>query len=206
MVDDLCVQEALRLRYSFPRIQWLIGTISLVCMLYLSSEEIWKIFDSEPFPEITFQGFIYYLTFFFVALIAVHYFDTKRLVQKNSVALATSLISIAIDICLISLSELVVLYTIQVLPQDISKGVIMLLIGAMPSSLGAIVLTSLTAETLKKRAKKLHKEVQALRKQTEKLDEKRKMTMERLKSLEKKKKEFENYFKKQGKKDEDRSE
>jgi hypothetical protein len=141
-------------------------------LLYLSSEEIWKIFDTEPFPEVTLQGLIYYLTFFLVTLIAVHYFDTRRIAKKKSVAVVISLISVAIDLCLISLAELVTLYAIQVLPQDISKGVIMLLIGAMPSSLGAVVLTSLTAETLKKRAKKLHKEVQALSRQTEKLDEK----------------------------------
>ena len=180
--------------------------MSLVSILYLSSEEIWKTVDTQPFPEVTWQGIIYYITFFLFFLISAHYFDTKRIVQKKSVAIATSLISIAIDLCLISLSELVVLYAIQVLPQDISKGVIMLLVGALPSALGAIVLTSLTAETLKKRAKKLHKEVQALRKQTEELEEQRKTAMERLKSFEKKKKEFKNYFKKQDRKDEEKGE
>lgn len=203
MTGDLCVQKALRLRYSFFRFQWLIGTMSLVSMLYLSSQEIWKIVDSEPFPEATAEGIIYYVTFFLVILILVHYFDTKRIVQKKSVAFATSLISIAIDICLLSLSELVVLYTIQVLPQDISKGVVMLLIGAMPASLGTVVLSSLTAETLKKRTKKLYEEAKALRKQTEKLEEQRKKAMEHLESLKKKKKEYDTYFEKQRK---DRSE
>ena len=166
-------------------------------MLYLSSQEIWKIVDSEPFPEATSEGIICYVTFFLVTLILVHYFDTKRIVQKNSVAIATSLISIAIDLCLLSFSELVVLYTIQVLPQDISKGVVMLLIGAMPASLGTVVLSSLTAETLKKRTKKLYEEAKALRKQTEKLEEQRKKAMEHLESLKKKKKEYDTYFEKQ---------
>jgi len=163
LTDDLCVQKALRIRYSFPRIQWLIGTMSLVSILYLSSQEIWKIVDSEPFPEATAEGIIYYVTFFLVTLILVHYFDTKRIVQKKSVAIATSLISIAIDICLLSLSELVVLYMIQVLPQDISKGVVMLLIGAMPASLGTVVLSSLTTVSLKERVKKLRKEIEEQR-------------------------------------------
>jgi len=170
--------------------------MSLVSLLYLSSEEIWKIGDTEPFPEVAFQGLICYLTFFLATLISAHYIDTKRIVKKKFVAVVTSLISVAIDLCLISFAELLVLYAIQVLPQDISKGVIMLLVGAMPSSLGAIVLTSLTAETLKKRAKKLYEEAQAIRKETEELEEQRKMAMERLKSFEKKKKEYENRFEK----------
>ena len=204
MVEDLSVWETIRVRYSFPRIQWLIGAMSFVSMLYLSSEEIWNLVDSEPFPEVTAEGIIYYVTFFLVTLMVVHYFDTRKIVQKNSVAIVASLISIAIDLCLLSLSELIVLYAIQVLPQDISKGIVMLLIGAMPASLGTIVLTSLTAETLKKRAKKLFEEAQAISRQTEKLEKQRKMAMESLKSFEKKKREFENYFKKQDKKDEDK--
>lgn len=69
------------------------------------------------------EGIICYMTFFLVVLILVHYFDTKRIVQRKSVIIATSLISIAIDLSIISLSELIVLYTIQMLPQDISKGI-----------------------------------------------------------------------------------
>ena len=204
LIDDLRVQKVIRLRYSFPRIQWLIGTMSLVSLLYLSSDEIWRIVDSQPFPEATAEGIIYYVTFFLVTLMLVHYFDTKKIVQKNSVAIATSLISIAIDLCLFSLSELVVLYAIQVLPQDISKAIVMLLIGAMPASLGAIVLSSLTAETLKKRAKKLYEEVQDIGRQIAKLEKQRKMAMKRLRLFETKKREFENNIKKQDKKDEDR--
>lgn len=45
MTENLCVQEILQIRYSFSRIQWLIGAMSLVSILYLSSEEIWKIAD-----------------------------------------------------------------------------------------------------------------------------------------------------------------
>ena len=200
MVGNMCVQKALRLRYSFPRIQWLIGTMSFVSVIYLSSDEIWRLVDSEPFPEARIEGIVVYVVFFLAILMVVHYLDTKKIVQKNSVAIPASLISIAIDLCVISLSELVVLYAIQVLPQDISKGTIMLLIGAMPASLGAIVLTSLTAETLKKRAKKLFEEAQTISRQTEKLEEQRKIAMERLKSFEKKKREFEDYFKEQDKK------
>ena len=87
MIDDLCVQEALRLRYSFPRVQWLVGAMSLVSLLYLSSEEIWKIGDTEPFPEVAFQGLICYLTFFLATLISAHYIDTKRIVKKTRIKL-----------------------------------------------------------------------------------------------------------------------
>lgn len=197
VAEDLGVQKILQTRYSFSRIQWLIGTVSVSSLLYLTTEEIWKIVDAEPFPEVTSQGFIYYATFFLLALILVHYFDTKRIVQRRSVAIAASLISISIDLCIISLSELMTLYAIQVLPQNYLEAIMTLLIGAMPASLGSIVLSSLTAENLKKRAKKLYEEAQDIGKQIAELENQGKIAMKRLKLLEKRKREFQNYFKKQ---------
>lgn len=203
MVGNMCIQKALRLRYSFPRIQWLIGTMSLVSVIYLSSDEIWRIVDSEPFPEARMEGIVVYVVFFLATLMVVHYLDTKKIVQQNSIAIPTSLISIAIDLCMLSLAELMVLYAIQVLPQDISKGVVILLMGAMPASLGTIVLSSLTAETLKKRAKKLHKEAQDIGRQIAKLEKERKEAMKRLELFKKRKHEFENDLIKQDRENED---
>lgn len=204
LIDDLCIQKALRLRYSLPRLHWLIGTMSLVSLLYLSSEELWNILDSERLPEINLLGFSVYLVFFLSILIAVNYWDIRRFINKKRIAISTALISVVIDLFLICLAELLVLYSIKVIPQDISKGAIMLLIGALPSSLGVIVLTSLTAESLKKRAKTLDNEAKALQKQVEELDEQRKRVDDGLKMLENKKKEFDEYF--ESKKKEERGE
>jgi FtsZ-binding cell division protein ZapB len=203
LTDDLCIQKALRIRYSLPKIHWLIGTISLASLLYISSEEIWNMFDNEPFPEINLLGFLVYMTFFMILLFFVHYNDTKKIVRRKSIVIITSIISIVVDLCLISLGELVVLNTIQVLPQDISKGVMILLIGAIPSSLGAVVLTSLTAETLKKHTKSLLKETQALRKESEELEELRNHTKELLKSFREQMNEFEKSFEKKSNTEED---
>lgn len=191
------VLETLRLKYSFPKLQWIIGTISITSLLYLSSEEIWKTVDAKPFPEVSIEGFICYLVFFLPILAVVHYIDTKRVVQRNSVAVGASLVSIVVDISLISLAESAVLYALQVLPQDYLKAIIMLLIGALPSSVGAIVLSSLTGDVLKKRAERLHEEVQGIINQVEKLQNRIKKSRERLKNFEKKKNEFEEYFKRQ---------
>lgn len=170
MTDNMCIQDVLRLRYSLPRIEWLIGTISLVSLLYLSSQEIWKIVDAEPFPEVTLSGIILYVAFFLTGLILVHYYDTRKVVEERSVALAASLISITIDLFLISLSELIVLSTLQVLPQHILQATVMLIIGAMPSAMGSIVLSSLTADILRNRARKLYKEAKDLAEQMKKFE------------------------------------
>jgi len=196
VVENLCVQNVLKTRYSFPRIQWLIGTISVISLIYLTSEEIWKLSDAQPFPEITLQGITYYTLFFLTALILVHFFDTRKIVEKKSTSIIASLISILIDLCSISLSELIVLCCIQVFPQDYLEGFVMLIVGAMPASLGSIVLTSLTSETLKERAKRLYEETIEISKQMEKLEAQRKVAIESLKNFERKRFEFEKYFEK----------
>jgi hypothetical protein len=67
----------------------------------------------------------------------------------------------------------------------------------MPASLGSIVLSSLTGEILKERARKLYKEVSDMRSEFRDLEEKRKITSETLKELEMKKVEFEKKMKKE---------
>jgi len=186
------VLEGLRLKYSFPKFQWIVGTISLTSLIYLSSEEIWK-----TVYVVSVESFFCYSIFFLIILIIVHYIDTKRVIQDNSVAICVSLISIVFDIGIISFAELIVLYTLQVLPQDYIKVAIILLIGAMPSSTGAIVLSSMAGDVLRKRAEKLYKEIQDITKQVEKLQDQISESKEHLKSFEKKKSEFEEYFKRQ---------
>lgn len=186
----------LKIKYSFPKFQWLAGTATLVSLLYLSSEEIWTTVDAKPFPEVSLERFVCYLVFFLAILVGIHYFDTKRVVKNNATAIAASLMSIVFDVCLISMFEFVVLFTLQVLPQDILSGIMVLLIGALPSSIGAIALSSLSTDVLKKRAEELNKEVKEITKQAESLKKQIQESKERLKDFETKKKEFEEAFEK----------
>lgn len=190
------VLGTLKIKYSFPKIQWLVGTSSAVSLLYLSSQELWSMFDSKPFPEITKEGIICYLIFFFSILLLIHYGDTRKVIQKRLVALGTSLISIVLDVCVISLFELVVLVSLQVLPQNSLDTIGTLLLGAMPASIGAVALSSLTADVLKKRAEKLREEVKIVSKQVEDLQSEVRSSEKRLKAFEKKKSEFEDIFRK----------
>lgn len=182
MTHDLCFQDTIRLRYSFPRIQWLIGAMAAASTIYLTSEEIWKL-DRM----INAQGVACFIAFFLTGLILIHYLDMRRAgIQKKSVALAASLASIAIDVSLISLSELIVLYAIQMLPQDILNGSILLLMGALPFSMGSIVLSSLTSDVLRKRARRLYEEAREIRERIEKSETRLKRLEERIKADERK--------------------
>lgn len=197
MDKDVCLQRALRIRYAFPRIQWLIGVISAVSLIYLTSEELWKILDSESPSGITPESFALYLLFFTTLLLVAHVYDSRRLVGKISTILVISVISIGVDILFICIAEFIVLSAICVYPQNYLDGAVILLLGAMPASLGSIVLSSLTGEILKERARKLYKEVSDMRSEFRDLEEKRKITSETLKELEMKKVEFEKKMKKE---------
>ncbi len=194
------ITDALRLKYSALKLQWIVGTMSIVSLLYLSSEEIWTSADKNAFPEVAIEGFVLYAMFFLIILFLVNLFDTRKVVSQNHVAIPVSIIAILIDIFLISIPEYLVLIAIQVLPQTYLDTIKILLLGAMPASIGAIVLTSLTADVLKKRAEKLHKEVQDMSKQMESLKVQINESRCNLQDFEKKKEEFEEYFKKNKKK------
>lgn len=196
MNESQCFQEILKQKYSFPRIQWLVGTASVICLIYLTSEEIWKIFDTQPFPEITFEGVVSYLAFFLLGLVIIHYRDTKKILDNKFVAITTSLVSIAIDVFVLSVSEFIVLYAIQVLPQDYLGILTTLLMGALPAALGSIMLSSLTSETLRKRAEKLYRKARQLTKQVAKLEDERKTAVKHLEQLRKSKREFDSHFQK----------
>ncbi len=166
-------------------------------LIYLTSEEIWKLVDGNPFPEITIEGFVAYLIIFSIGLFLIHYVDTKEIGPNNAlIVIAASIVSVLVDLFFISFSELIVLFVIQVLPQDLLKTAIMLLVGAMPISLGSVTLSSLTSEILKKHAQKLHEEVQDLVKQSTELKSQLKKSKERLELFEKRRQKFEEDFKK----------
>jgi drug/metabolite transporter (DMT)-like permease len=200
----MCVQKILQVRYSSGRLLWLIGAMSLNSLLYLSSEEIWKVADGQSFPEVSYSGFVFYTLFFLSVLISANYLDIRRIALKKTVAVSVTIISIAVDISAVSFSEFLVLYTIQVLPQSYLHGIVMLLLGAMPACMGSTVLSSLTADTLKKRAEKLLKDVKEISGQVASLEKQRKKIIEDLKPFEARKRKFERHFKKENKDDDER--
>jgi hypothetical protein len=197
MDKDVCLQRALRIRYAFPRIQWLIGVISAVSLIYLTSEELWKILDSESPSGITPESFALYLVFFTTLLLVAHVYDTRRLVGRISTILLVSVISIGVDILFICIAEFVVLTAICVYPQNYLDGAVILLLGAMPASLGSVILSSLTGEILKERARKMYEEVKGMREVFESLEDKRKIASEALEELKKKKTEFDKKMEKE---------
>jgi|GEM_PF-2593859 len=195
MDEDLCLQRTLRIRYAFPRIQWLIGAISVVSLIYLTSEELWEILDPRSPSGITPESFTIYVVFFTTLLLVAHIYDTRRIARSVSTIFAASVISISVDILFICLAEFVVLTAICVYPQNYLEGIVILLLGAMPASLGSVVLSSLTGEILKERARKMYEEVKNMRKEFESLENKKKTASEALEELEKKKMEFEKKLK-----------
>jgi len=118
----------------------------------------------------------------------------KKITQNSLTALVSSVFSMVIDLFVICASIFLVLFTIQVLPQDYLSCIFILLLGALPASLGSIVLTTLTSETLKKRAKELYKEYQDIIKQIDELEKEREERLKSLKKFEKEKKEFEEFL------------
>ena len=189
----LSFQEVIRARYSFPRIQWLLGIVSATSLLYLTSEELWTSVDSYPFPELS-EFFYIYILFFGGLFLAANLYDVTRITDKRPIIASVTIISGLIDLTIISLGEFFVLLALNVFPQSYICGLELLLLGALPASLGSIILSSLTTETLKQRAKKMYEEVRAMRKQLETLEKQHKEANMQLKELERKRKEFEESF------------
>jgi len=167
LLGDLSLKDVLKYRYSYPRIQWLIGVISAIATLYLTSEEIWTVADGEPFPEVSVEGIACYSILFLAGLVITHYVDAKRITDNCLVAFVASIFSIAFDLLLISSAELAVLCVLQVTPQSILGTVTILILGALPASLGSIVLSSLTSDVLRKKARDLLERAKTLSKQIE---------------------------------------
>lgn len=188
--DEAGIWATLRLTYSYPRFQWLVVTIASVSALYLSSQEIWSIADGKPYPEVSNWTMVVYCAFFLTITFLVHVNDVERVISRCYVSITTAIVSILVDLGLLCLSELVVLWSIQVLPQEPLSIAKLLLLGAAPGSLGAVTLSSLTVSTLRERVSRLKREVHELAKKAEELDKKWHMAEDSLASFERKKRAF----------------
>ncbi|MFQ5758813.1 MAG: hypothetical protein ACE5IF_03975 [Candidatus Bathyarchaeia archaeon] len=170
-------------------------TMAAVAVLYLTSDEIWRMFDNEPFPEITREGIILYVAFFLPTTLTIHFVDIKRIVSSNAVAIGVLLSSLAIDIAFLGSSELAVLWATGTMPSEVLSVGALLLLGALPSSLGVVTLSSLTADVLKKRASELEREVKKLEKEAAELVAWETEARKRLRRFKKELREFEKDYK-----------
>lgn len=185
MNDELSLNKIFHIRYGSPRIQLLLGVISATSLIYLTSD-LWKVTDSLPFPEIVSTNFWLYLELFLGLVLLSNIYDISRLTRTAWKVVLISLLVTLVDLFLVSSAEYICLVTIGVFPQDYIQGTTLLLLGALPASLGSIVLSSLTVKLLKERSKKLYREVKEMRKDFEDLQTQQEDTMERIKQLQKK--------------------
>jgi ABC-type multidrug transport system fused ATPase/permease subunit len=160
----------------------------------LSSNEIWGLFEGKTQAVIDFGGSLPYIALFLSLLIAVNYLDMNRFVHNKTVVAVISLISTGIDILFVSFSEYATLSAVQVRTQSYIQGIAVLLMGALPSCLGSVILSELTAETLKKRTERLLKEARDTSADMAKLAAQREKAMQDLKLFEKRKQEFRRDF------------
>lgn len=184
------IWSVLKLRYSIPRIQWLVVTMASLSILYLSSEEIWSTVGDIPHPHVTNETMVIYCTFFLLIAFLVHLNDIASVASKPYVIIIVAIASISVDVGFLCLSEIMTLLSIQVLPQSPLRIAELLLLGAMPGSLGVVTLSSLTTTTLRERASRLRHEVHELAKQAEELDRKTDLAKASLADFERKKREF----------------
>ena len=164
---DLSLKKIIQLRYSFPRFQWLLTTISVISLVYVTSD-FWSIVDSRLFPKVIPSAFGIYVELFFGLILLSNIYDIRMLSNSKIKTVVVASFVTLMDTLLVCLIELICLLAIGVLTQDFMQDYIrvisILLLGALPASLGSIVLSSLTARVLKERSKKLLEEVTAVRK------------------------------------------
>jgi len=189
MSENTGLRRVFEMRYGFPRIQWLIGIVSIISLIYTTTD-LWKIVDSQPFPEIDPTGFVIYVGVFACLLIVANIYDVSRLNASTWKILLIALISTGIDLLLISSAEWLSLNAIGMFPQDYIKGTSLLLLGSLPASIGSIVLSSLTAKALKERSKKLYEEVKSMHKELDSLQVLRKNALDEIKKTQEENKEL----------------
>ncbi|MDR2202945.1 MAG: hypothetical protein LBE76_01305 [Nitrososphaerota archaeon] len=158
-------------RYSSIRILWLIGVISIVTLMYLTSSELWYSSDSLSSIVVN-KSFIVYVLVFSGIILAVTVADVCRLTKSSAVIALVSLVSVLLDIVVISVAEFLVLLSIGVFPQDYLQGASILLLGALPASLGSITLSTVT-KTLQQRNAEVYEELLKINKAISKSEEER---------------------------------
>jgi hypothetical protein len=150
----------------------MLTVISVIALVYVGSD-FGKIVEGRLFPQVIPVTFWFYLTLFFGIIYLVNVYDVSKLTTSNWKVLVVSFASTFLDTFLICSVELVCLLAIGVFVQDYIQLISILLLGALPASLGSIILTSLTARAMKERSKRLLEETIAMRKENDRAMERR---------------------------------
>lgn len=174
--------------------------IAGMTIMTFSAQEIWAGNPQSLCTNINLSFFYLYLVFFVSVIFGVNVIDYQKICEKKILLLSCTLVSMAIDLGLLYISEFFILLTISQLGTDLLKSSICIFLIVLPWSLGEITLSSLTVEYMRKRVKKLQAEISKLRKEAAELEKRRDDGEKKLKELEKKKEKFEKAFKRGSKK------
>jgi len=105
-----------------------------------------------------------------------------------------TILSLIIDLGFILLAEFLALCSIQVLPKNIFQTLGCLFIGALPSALGVVTISSISRDYLRNRAMQLEKEVKMIKESLDNLKKEWDTHMKEFKEFEKIRKKFEKEF------------
>jgi len=198
VVDSIkMVNETLRLRYSYARLQWLGLAITGLSIVTYSSQELWVTTLNNVSSLVNLPAFYVYVILFGLAIFIVNVKDLQNVCEQRKIIVISALISLILDLGVLYLSEFFVLLTINQVATNLIDIAIGISLIALPWSLGELTLTTLTVERLKERAEKLRREIAELKKEVGIIEEGRNEGERRLKELERKREELEKVFKKE---------
>lgn len=189
LLNPTPILETLRLRYSYPRFQWLVLALSGMTIMTLSAQELW----GTNLSGIAYSMTLYFCPYviLFVSLIMItDLIDYARLSSSKMIVVACSIVSVVVDLGFLLLAEFFVLLTIGQIASDLLRSVMSMILVVLPWVLGEIALSSLTVGQLRKRAEELQKKVEKLKSEAEELDKRRQVGENSLKEFEKERKKF----------------
>ncbi|MDR0460628.1 MAG: hypothetical protein LBH62_04225 [Nitrososphaerota archaeon] len=149
---------------------WLIGIITFITVAYITAGEFWRTLGARLNSGINLNWFIVYFIIFFSLTFIINVLSIRKLMDKHNLraVIVVSLCSVLFDIVVISGVELITLLSTgalqqtQIQMQTQTYYMHILLLGALPASLGSITLST-TTESLRERNKQLHKELLAMK-------------------------------------------
>lgn len=195
MTLDLGLIEALRLRYSYERLQWLMTAISGLAILTFSAQELWAQTGVGLCYQVNLHAFYLYTILFVFTIFYANVKDFQKILERTINVVSCALVSMILDLSLLSLSEFLILSIINQIAPDLLRSFISIFIIVLPLSLGELTLSSLTIEYLRKRADRLRTEIARLKNQFSGLEKQREEGEKKLRELEKKRAELQELFK-----------
>lgn len=150
--------------YTTEKKQWLGASIAGVTLLYLTSEEIWKMFDGSPSPEMSFVGMVVFSLLFLSGLYLVRYNDILTNVTKDErKSILFTVSTLLIDLLVVLFVEIIVVCANETIPTDINLIPGFLLTGALPICLGVGSIKTMSSSRLKKECEELLEEITSLK-------------------------------------------